>query len=223
MRAIRTAAGIVSSFDMRVTGFLCVGLACAGVLMAHPMGNLSVNHYARLEPGAKAIAVTYVLDLAEIPTFELMQSWNVTKDTPKDLLDAKAAEQARVWVSDLALTENGKSLTPAIGKTELTVLDGAGSLPVFRIATQLTIHGSGGRFEYEDRNYATRAGWREIVIRPGGDADVERASNTDTDVSKALTAYPQDPTKAPPQDTHAWFEWKPVSGPVSHISRPVIV
>ena len=48
---------------------------CGGTI-GHPMGNLSVNHYARLEPYAKGVIVTWVLDLAEIPTFELMQTWN---------------------------------------------------------------------------------------------------------------------------------------------------
>src|SRR6266581_8466845 len=82
----------------------------ARLAAAHPMGNLSVNHYARLEPGAKGVKVIYVLDLAEIPTFELTQSWNVAKDAPKAVLEAKAAEQARVWLSNLVFTEGGKSL-----------------------------------------------------------------------------------------------------------------
>jgi hypothetical protein len=34
-------------------------------LAAHPMGNFSVNHYARLEPGAHGVAIRYVMDLAE--------------------------------------------------------------------------------------------------------------------------------------------------------------
>ena len=58
---------------------------------AHPMGNLSINHYVRLEPSAGAIAVTYVLDLAELPTFELTQAWGTPQGTPQALLDEKAA------------------------------------------------------------------------------------------------------------------------------------
>ena len=45
----------------------------AVVLRAHPMGNFSVNHYARIQPGVQGVEILYVLDLAEIPTFELMQ------------------------------------------------------------------------------------------------------------------------------------------------------
>jgi ABC-type nickel/cobalt efflux system permease component RcnA len=163
-----------------------------------------------------------VIDLAEIPTFELTQSWNVAKDAPKDVLEAKASEQARVWVGSLAFTEGGNRLTPKIGRTELAIVDGAGNLPVFRITTTLHVPAMGGRVEYEDGNYPTRAGWREIVIRAASGADVSKASNGDVDVSQGLTAYPQDPTKAPPQDTRAWFEWAPAAGPVSDARKPIV-
>ena len=43
-------------------------------LVAHPMGNFSVNHYARLAADAHGVAIHYVMDLAEIPTFELFRS-----------------------------------------------------------------------------------------------------------------------------------------------------
>jgi ABC-type nickel/cobalt efflux system permease component RcnA len=191
-------------------------LLFGGLAFAHPMGNLSVNHYIRLEPGAKGVDATYVLDLAELPTFELTQNWQGPRE-------AAAAAQAREWVANLSFTENGRKLTPKILSTELAVIDGAGNLPVFRITTKLHIPASGGRFEYADNNYPTRAGWREVVIAPGEGSDVSKASNGSLDVSRGLTSYPQDPTKAPPQDTSAWFEWKPVAALVSEVRRPVVV
>jgi len=213
---------LVNWIDMKV---LCPAalLAIAGLALAHPMGNLSVNHYARLEPGSKGMNVTYVLDLAELPTFELMQSWNAPRDATKDVLEAKAKTQAAEWMSNLSFTEAGKPLTAKILSTNLSVLDGAGNLPVFRVETKLFVPAAGGRFEYEDHNYATRAGWREIVIAPGPGADVSKASNGDTDISRALTSYPQDPTKAPPQYTKAWLEWHPLPDTVSQTEKPVIV
>jgi ABC-type nickel/cobalt efflux system permease component RcnA len=193
-----------------------VPLLFTAVLFAHPMGNLSVNHYIKLEPGAKGVDATYVLDLAELPTFELTQNWTGPRDTA-------AAAQARQWIANLSFTENGKKLTPKILGTQLSVIDGAGNLPVYRIATKLHIPASGGRFEYADNNYPTRAGWREVVIAPGEGSDVTKASNGSTDVSQGLTSYPQDPTKAPPQDMHAWFEWKPLAAPVTQVRKPVVV
>ena len=37
---------------------------------AHPLGNFTVNRFARLEAAGDRVYVRYVLDLAEIPTFQ---------------------------------------------------------------------------------------------------------------------------------------------------------
>src|ERR1700712_2451595 len=98
MRTIRMGGSFVSWNDMRllrsVAAPVLAGLAFCLAVLAHPMGNLSVNHYARLEPGTKGVDVTYVLDLAEIPTFELMQTWGTPQGTARNLLDGKAGVQA---------------------------------------------------------------------------------------------------------------------------------
>ena len=207
---------------MRVLPFFAA-LVTAGVASAHPMGNLSVNHYARLEPNARGLDVTYVLDLGEIPAFELTQSWGVDRDASQDVLLAKASGQVPQWISHLSFTENGKALQPKIEDTQLSVRAGAGNLQVFRITTKLHIPATGGRLEYEDHNYPARSGWREIVIHPGDRAAVARASTSDLDLSQALTVYPLDPANGPPRQTRAWFEWKPFSGPATSIPKPVIV
>jgi nickel/cobalt exporter len=56
---------------------LLVGLVLAGCAAAHPMGNFSVSHYSRLDLNADGLGLTYVLDLAEIPTLELLQRWQI--------------------------------------------------------------------------------------------------------------------------------------------------
>ena len=88
--------------------FPALFLLLAAIASAHPMGNLSVNHYARLETSSKGVQVTYVLDLAEIPTFELMQNWGLEQSSPKAALDAKARSQAADWAKHLRFSENGK-------------------------------------------------------------------------------------------------------------------
>ena len=204
-----------------------VGICCfafaTSVAIAHPMGNLSINHYARLEPGARDVEVTYVLDLAELPTFELTQSWNTPQGTAKAVLDRNAATQARAWVANLSFTQDGGRLTPAVQATRLEIIDGAGNLPVFRITTKLHVAAKPGRLEYEDHNYPTRAGWREIVVRGGNGAIIGRASNSDQDLSQALTSYPQDPTKAPPQNIRGWVEWTIAPVSLSSIPKPAPV
>ena len=181
--------------------------ASATGLLAHPMGNFSVNHYARIEPSAHGVEILYVLDLAEIPTFELLQKWNLTGESPHEKIERQAAAQAHQWVQNLAISANGRSVVPQLRSTEVTMADGAGGMRVMRVNMRLRLAVAGGRLDYEDRNYAGRAGWKEIVIAGGDGAAIETTTARDLDRSRALTAYPQDPTVAPPQDVRASLEW----------------
>jgi len=192
-------------------------LLATAILQAHPMGNFSVNHYANLDISAKQIEARYVLDLAEIPTFELLREWKLERTSPQVELQRKANDQARMWLRNLAFTANGKTIPPVFESAELVIADGAGNLPIVRITTRVGLNAEPGRLEYEDRNFADRAGWKEIVIRSAKDARIEVASQGSEDRSNALTAYPQDPTIAPPQDLRANVAWVS-TGPVPVIT-----
>src|SRR5262245_6208667 len=39
---------------------------------AHPMGNFSVSHYTALRLEARTVEIRYVIDMAEVPTFQEM-------------------------------------------------------------------------------------------------------------------------------------------------------
>ena len=41
---------------------------------AHPLGNFTINRFARVEVAGDRLYVRYVLDMAEIPTFEARQA-----------------------------------------------------------------------------------------------------------------------------------------------------
>src|SRR5271169_3635574 len=155
--------------------------ACAAGLFAHPMGNFSVNHYARVEPAARGVEVLYVLDLAELPTFELLQKWNLTATSPRDEIERQAAIQAREWAQNLSISANGRTVAPQLRSTKVTMADGAGGMQVMRVSMQLHLPIAQGKLEYEDRNYAGRAGWKEIVIAAGEGAAIESATESDAD------------------------------------------
>ena len=44
-----------------------------GRSLAHPMGNFSINHFSAIAVYPHAVRVTYIIDMAEIPTFQEMQ------------------------------------------------------------------------------------------------------------------------------------------------------
>jgi ABC-type nickel/cobalt efflux system permease component RcnA len=202
---------------------LLSGFLLAAALGAHPMGNFSVNHYARLEAGGDGIRVQYVLDLAEIPSFELLQKWNLEATSPPADLERKAAEEARAWIRNLSFRVNGRGVEPHFETAALVMDKGAGGMPVMRITARLSMGIAAGDLEYEDRNYAGRAGWKEIVIAAGPGASITTASAGDRDRSQALTAYPADPTVAPPQELSAKLSWTAAKPTVAQKQPPVMV
>src|SRR5215469_10332529 len=110
-------------------------LLSAAIAAAHPMGNFSVSHYTRLDVSAKGVEVTYVLDLAEVPTYTLLRDWKLDAKSPQADLETKAAEQAREWAKGLEFQSAGKSVQQKLLGTEIKLSDGAGGLAVARIVS----------------------------------------------------------------------------------------
>src|SRR5580704_2508266 len=96
-------------------------LLFAAVLTAHPMGNFSVSHYTRLDVSPKTVDVTYVLDLAEIPTYQLFKEWKLDPKSPQPALDEKAAGQSRLWLKNLDFRASGKPIDPQFLRSEIKV------------------------------------------------------------------------------------------------------
>ena len=139
-------------------GALLLTIVAAAIATAHPMGNFSVSHYAKLQPTARGIDIEYALDLAEIPTFELLRDWKLERSSPQPQLERRAREQAREWLRNLAIQVNGRPAAARFGSARLDVADGAGNLPILRITMRAHMDARGGEIEYEDRNYPDQIG-----------------------------------------------------------------
>jgi ABC-type nickel/cobalt efflux system permease component RcnA len=178
-------------------------------LAAHPMGNFSVNHYSRLFVRGGGVEVTYVLDLAEIPTFELLGQWQVDwKDQAR--LTEESRRQAREWLGNLVLLQAGRRLPLRLTSVSATPTEGAGGMPTLRIRMAASATAEPGEVAYEDRNYPGRAGWKEIVV-----------GQSAADLSGGLTHYPADPAISPPQDLAARISWHPVAATRAPVDTPV--
>ena len=184
------------------------------------MGNFSVSHYSRLVLKPDRLEITYVLDLAEIPTFELFTDWGNSRPDAATVTK-RARLQAEGWVRNLAVTVNGRAVHPTLQSSEATISDGAGGMPVLRVSMEAGAIASPGELSYEDKNYATRTGWKEIVIRKSPDVRLASASEGEQDLSHGLTVYPADLTLAPPQVLSASARWEINPGDaVASASRP---
>jgi ABC-type nickel/cobalt efflux system permease component RcnA len=184
---------------------LTVGALAAA---AHPMGNFSVNHFSRMHFRQAGVELTYVLDLAEIPTFQLLGSWQADS-THRQLLGRKTRQQAAEWVANLMLLQGGRNIPWQIESIASTATDGAGGMPVLRTRIVAEAALSAGRVSYEDRNFPGRAGWKEIVIDCAEGVVIRSASHGAKDLSKGLTYYPSDPSITPPQDLAASVDLAP--------------
>ncbi|MEO8027708.1 MAG: hypothetical protein ABI823_14595, partial [Bryobacteraceae bacterium] len=178
-----------------------------GLMLAHPMGNFSVSHYTHLEVRGQGIEARYVLDLAEVPTFEVLRDWKLGAKSSRAELLAKGREQMRTWAGNLEFRANGRSVPAAVEEVDLALTDGAAGLPVMRISARLSVDAPAGELTFEDHNYAERAGWKEIVIAVSAGGTLSKASQSSEERSQALTAYPADPLAAPPQDLRAALTW----------------
>jgi nickel/cobalt exporter len=151
--------------------FLSVAIAALVLPVAapaHPLGNFTVNRFSRIEVAGPRIYVRYVLDLAEIPTFQAGK------------IDAHA--YARRIARGARLTVNGRRVRLVAVETVLAHPAGAGGLRTTRLETILRGPKLAGVSDvaYRDANYADRIGWKEIVV-----GDTPSASHE-------LRAYPQD-------------------------------
>ena len=55
---------------MIATAVVLLALLVPAAASAHPLGNFTVNHFTRIEASGDRLYLRYVLDMAEIPTFQ---------------------------------------------------------------------------------------------------------------------------------------------------------
>src|SRR5262245_18817139 len=105
-------------------------------LQAHPMGNFSINHYSAFSIYKEEIRVHYIIDLAEIPTFQAISEIDVNGDKKINPYEAGkyAGRQSELFQENLKLQINGLDLPLNRIHYEAEVLPGAGGLPTLLLS-----------------------------------------------------------------------------------------
>jgi nickel/cobalt transporter (NicO) family protein len=176
----------------RLAVLVAVGTAllAPAVATAHPLGNFTINRFSRVEVSGHRLYVRYVLDMAEIPTFQAGR------------IDAHA--YARRIARNARLVVDGRAARLVPLGTALAHPRGAAGLHTTRlevILTGPTLNGRASIF-YRDNNYKDRIGWKEIVIGP-------KARST----SEELRSYPKDLLQSPLDITSVRTQLAPAGGP----------
>jgi nickel/cobalt exporter len=188
---------------------VALALALCASASAHPLGNFTINRYSRIEPSGDRLYILYVLDLAEIPTFQAKPQLQADGEA------AYAAGLTRTIARHLQLTVDGRraALTPL--RREHPSPPGQPGLRTTRLEIVFagpTLSGQSA-VSYRDNNYARRIGWREIVVQSARGAHVLSSSAPATSISAELLAYPKNLLQSPLDVASARTQIEPGSGP----------
>jgi ABC-type uncharacterized transport system, permease component len=177
---------------------------------AHPLGNFTINLYSGIQVVPGEIRIDYVVDMAEIPTFQAMPSIDTDGDGTASAAEQEAWAEttAPTFVRNLTLTVDGAPVSLEVRSATMRFRDGQGGLPILRFEGVFAGPvARTGAIVYRDENDADHIGWREITaVGEDGEA-ISGANVPTTSVSDALLAYPQDLLSSPLHVTsmHASF------------------
>ncbi|HEY9405003.1 MAG TPA: hypothetical protein VIQ24_20290, partial [Pyrinomonadaceae bacterium] len=181
-------------------------MTMAGPAAAHPLGQFTINHFSRLEVGTNRINIRYVVDMAEIPTFQELQTIGSNGNQASGAeLDAYVERAAARYADGLLLTIDGARVPLQVVARRISLPEGAGGLPTLRIecdfAGVMPAAGDNAnqtrRLKFEDTNYSERAGWREVVVVPAAGVAVFDSNAFGSALTDELKVYPEDLLAAP--------------------------
>lgn len=175
-----------------------VALLAPVAAQAHPLGNFTINRFARVEVSGHRLYVRYVLDMAEIPTFQARQG------------GVNPNVYARRLAAGLHVSLDGRRVALRPVAHALAFPLGVGGLHTMRL--ELILRGPAvsdtRTVSVSDTNYSDHIGWREILV--GANAH---------SISDELRAYPKSLLQSPLDITSARATVAPTNDPVPQLTR----
>lgn len=182
---------------------MLLGVAVGALLLvpptpsfAHPLGNFTVNTSATVIVRPTEVVVGYVVDMAEIPTFQARSAIDADGDgaLSRDELASYREASCRSVGDALRVRVDGARARLAVGSTDVTLPEGQAGLSTLRLTCTLhaSLTGDGvHELDVVDGNHAGRIGWHEIVA-VGDGATLVRSDVPTESPSGGLLAYPTD-------------------------------
>ena len=170
---------------------------------AHPLGNFTISRYAHLELQAEAVELLYIIDMAEIPTFQERQQIDQDGDglVIASEQEAFASQQARRLAENLSLSINEQRVVVTPQSWTLDFPQGQGELLTMRLELTATAvlppTENVWQLQFIDNNYPERLGWQETVVTAVDDLEILTSSVPSEDISNQLRSYPDDLLQAP--------------------------
>lgn len=194
-------------------GAVVIVVLTPAIAVAHPLGNFTVNTAADLRVGDDRVVVDYVVDMAEIPTFQARSQLDRNRDDEISGRETAAYARRRcdALVSGLRLSVDGATASLASTAARASLPVGQAGLPTLRVecgyAAPVTV-GATHRLHFDDRNLPDRVGWHEVTAAGDG-ARLHRSNVPARSVSDHLTNYPTDRLQSPLDVRTASLEFRP--------------
>jgi len=189
---------------------LWLSLALPTIAFAHPLGNFTINQYVGLNINREMILVDYIVDMAEIPAFQEIATFDANGNGQADSSESSAyhADKCDSLRPSLSLLLNNKPLTFTLAASSVAFPVGVGGLPTLRLTCgfQAAYDSTQDNLKIALVNdaYSDRIGWREIVVLSDG-VSLQGAYSTSS-LSRRLTKYPEDLLTSPLDQRQVKFE-----------------
>jgi ABC-type nickel/cobalt efflux system permease component RcnA len=177
--------------QLLVAAVAVAALAIPALAAAHPLGNFTTNRHAEVVLSGDRVYLHYVLDLAEIPTF---QARGELSRLGRAEYGRRLVERIRAGVR-LSVDGAPRSLAPL--ERTLVFEPGAGGLQTSRLEAVFDAGTAGSALVLRDETFGDRLGWREIVVRAERGARVLSSSVPAASTSDRLRAYPEGRLQSP--------------------------
>jgi len=204
---------------------LAAGLSGASALFggpiasAHPLGNFTINRYSGLVFSPGTVEVRYVVDMAEIPTFQATPAIDTNGDGSLEVAERRtwADGTAAQIVANLRLAVDATPILLHVADDSVRFRAGQAGLPIlyFTATFRGAAVGSSGSVRYSDRNFAGRIGWKEVTVSSYEGVAIAGSSVPTASVSRELRAYPKDLLSSPLDVTTATLSFHPGRGSIA--------
>ncbi|MBV8152359.1 MAG: hypothetical protein JO101_01025 [Candidatus Eremiobacteraeota bacterium] len=196
--------------QLHLLAAIAIYVLSASPVAAHPLGNFTVNHLAVVAVRGGGLRVHYVLDIAEIPTFQIMNGRAPNAKWDAATTQRWAEDEVTVVRNGLRISVDGAAAPLAGIGSRARLRPGAGGLPVlywvgefYAPLNRIRPHSITLSDEvYSDR----RIGWKDVIV------------GEQTEPTHELQQYPNALLASPRRVTGATFSVAP-SGQISSIAR----
>ena len=191
---------------------------------AHPLGNFTISRYTHLTLQPQAVELLYIIDMAEIPTFQERQQIDTNNDNEVDTAEqeAYASQQAALLAQNLSLTINEQVVPVTLQSWTIDFPPGQGDLPTMRLELRATAvlppTSNVWQLQFTDNNYAGRLGWQEVIVTAVDGLNLLSSSVPAQDVSDQLRTYPDDLLQSPLAVNQAQVQFAPVGVAIDEVA-----